>query len=127
MVERIAVIVAIAVLAEMHSSPIARADAAADTAKAQAMLAEQAAALKAEQEVEKRTRERVERAIMSAPYVGQYLRECRERNKRISMKVHCDERLIRSSMHAHRPFKPVYEALFQEFWAEEIRRYAAEQ
>ena len=112
--------------AVLLSATAARADAAADTAKAQAMLTEQAAKLEAETEIHRRTKERVERAILSAPYIEQYQRECFERRKRLRIIGGCDEEEIRWKLHEQRPFRPVYEALYKEFLPEEANRYAAE-
>ena len=125
---RRAAIILITASAVLLSATAARADAAADTAKAQAMLTEQAATLEAETEIHRRTKERVERAILSAPYIEQYQRECFERRKRLRIQIGgCDEEEIRWKLHEQRPFKPVYEALYKEFLIEEANRYAAAQ
>lgn len=96
----------------------ARADAAADAARAEAMLAERGAKFDAQREIHRRTEERVRDAILAATYTGKYL-------KRLGGEGLLD--FARGGYRRLEPFKSVYDEMYEDFWAEEAARYAAEQ
>ena len=103
-------------------APAALADRAADAAKAEALLAERGAEFTAQAEIHRRTDMRVTHAMLAAPYTRKYLDKLDEYGDDAQAK----RRFVRSGIREQEPFKPVYEALYEQFWPEEAKRYARE-
>lgn len=113
----------VVVAALLLYAPVALADAAADAAKAEAMLAERGAEFDAKMEVHNRTVARAVEAIVASSY---YKRHMDSYPKTVAGTDAAIRFIEQDGVRKQEPFKSVYEALYTEFYPQEEKRYERE-
>ena len=111
----LAFLVTTALLLPVGIAPLA--DEASDAAKAEEIMAWK----EDQQEIARRTAERVKRAVLATDRAKAHIAECHAKNPRLKTLnpwYRCN--------FDYEPFKTAREELYKEFWPEEARRYRRE-